>query len=128
VTTAKDVHSLFRDHLGVEKAIVVGYDIGMMVAVSLALQFPGSVEGLVGFGPFFFLPSFKYPSDLRLTLAEAPVPGTKAYDDVTTDPESAYYRLFHFFFHNGPDNLAEMLTERKEREYITHFYDRLVQC
>jgi pimeloyl-ACP methyl ester carboxylesterase len=78
VTMAKDVHSLFRDHLGVKKAIVVGYDIGMMVAVSLALQFPGSVEGLVGFDPFFFLPSLKYPSDLRLPSQKPLVPGTKA--------------------------------------------------
>lgn len=60
------------------------------------------------------------------SFVEAPVPGTQAFDKVTTDPDSAFFNVFHFFFHNAPDNLAELLTTGKEREYITHFHDRLV--
>ncbi|GAA5848341.1 hypothetical protein JCM8547_004483 [Rhodosporidiobolus lusitaniae] len=105
MTMARDVRTLYKEKLGIKKAVVVGYDIGMMVVVSLGLQFPEDVEALVVF--------------------EAPVPGTKAYDTAVSDQESAYFRLFHFFFHNAPDGLAEMLTAAKEKEYIQHFYDRL---
>ncbi|GAA5822917.1 hypothetical protein JCM11251_004423 [Rhodosporidiobolus azoricus] len=105
MTMAQDIHTLYTEKLGIEKAVVVGYDVGFQVAVPLLLQFPEAVEAAVVF--------------------EAPIPGTKAFDVATQDPDSAFHRLFHFFFHNAPDNLAEKLTEGKEREYLSHFYDRL---
>ncbi|GAA5885255.1 hypothetical protein JCM6882_009542 [Rhodosporidiobolus microsporus] len=104
-TMARDIHMLYKEKLGIEKAVLVGYDVGFQVVVPLLAQFPEDVEAAVVF--------------------EAPIPGTKAFDAATQDPESAFYRLFHFFFHNAPDNLAEKLTEGKEREYICHFYERL---
>src|SRR5216110_456433 len=45
-TSASRIHSLARS-LGVEKARVVGHDIGLMVAYAYAAQFPGEVEKLV---------------------------------------------------------------------------------
>ncbi|GAA5984684.1 hypothetical protein JCM11641_004560 [Rhodosporidiobolus odoratus] len=103
---ARDVRTLLRESAGVQgKVIVAGYDVGMMVPVAYGLQLPEKLEGLI--------------------LFEAPVPGTEAYKAAITDPESAFFRLFHFFFHNAPDGLAEMLTAGKEMEYIQSFYDRL---
>ena len=64
--------------------------------------------------------------DLNDICIEAPIPGTKAFDTMTSDPKSTWSGLFHFFFHNQAD-LPELLTHGKEREYITHFYQRLVR-
>ncbi|OCF33798.1 hypothetical protein I316_04510 [Kwoniella heveanensis BCC8398] len=104
MTMGKDIHTLYKEKLGIEKAIICGADIGSMVAVSLAVQFRDDVEALVTF--------------------EAPIPGTKAYDKATTDPSLTWPLFWHFFFHNIPD-LPELLTQGKEREYISHFYHRL---
>ncbi|WVR04838.1 hypothetical protein IAU60_001850 [Kwoniella sp. DSM 27419] len=104
MTMGKDIHTLYKEKLGVDKAIICGSDIGSMVAVSLAVQFREDVEALMTF--------------------EAPVPGTKAYDKATTDPSLTWPLFWHFFFHNIPD-LPELLTQGKEKEYISHFYRRL---
>ena len=45
-TAAKRMHALARS-LGVEKARVVGHDIGLMVAYAYAAQFPAEVEKLI---------------------------------------------------------------------------------
>jgi pimeloyl-ACP methyl ester carboxylesterase len=50
LTMARDIRDLYVEHLGVERAIVFGHDIGSMVAVNLALQFPDNVEKLVAAG------------------------------------------------------------------------------
>ncbi|WWD16257.1 hypothetical protein CI109_100683 [Kwoniella shandongensis] len=104
MTMGKDVHTLYKEKLGIGKAIICGSDIGSMVAVSLATQFREDVEALITF--------------------EAPIPGTKAYDKATTDPSLTWPLFWHFFFHNIPD-LPELLTQGKEKEYISHFYQRL---
>ncbi|WWC86649.1 uncharacterized protein L201_001526 [Kwoniella dendrophila CBS 6074] len=103
-TMSKDIHTLYKEKLGIEKAIIVGSDIGSMVASSLALQFENDVEALITF--------------------EAPIPGTTSFDTATTDPKSTWPFLWHFFFHNQPD-LPELLIQGKEKEYISHFYHRL---
>ena len=103
-TMAADIHALLRDHLGIAGPVtVVGHDIGMMVAYAFASSFPDSTE--------------------RLVLAEAPLPGTAVYDRMVATPQLANMRLWHFFFHNAPDNLAEALTAGRERLYIRQFYD-----
>ncbi|WWC68185.1 uncharacterized protein I206_102108 [Kwoniella pini CBS 10737] len=104
LTMSKDIHTLYKDKLGIDKAIIIGSDIGSMVASSLALQFQNDVEALITF--------------------EAPIPGTKSYDKATTDPKSTWPFLWHFFFHNQAD-LPELLIQGKEKEYIGHFYHRL---
>ncbi|WVW78175.1 hypothetical protein I302_100126 [Kwoniella bestiolae CBS 10118] len=104
LTMSRDIHTLFKEKLGVDKAIIVGSDIGSMVASNLAVQFQEDVEALITF--------------------EAPIPGTKAFDKATTEPSSTWSFLWHFFFHNQAD-LPELLIQGKEKEYIGHFYHRL---
>jgi pimeloyl-ACP methyl ester carboxylesterase len=118
MTMSRDIYLLARDHLKLQRPIVLGHDIGSMVAVCYALQFEDSISALIctgeciGHGP-------------RLKCAEAPQPGTKQYDLVTRDDEYTYALFYHFFFHAQPD-IPELLTQGKEREYISSFYDRFV--
>ena len=105
-TMAADIEVLLRQHLGVKSPIVlVGHDIGMMVAYAFASSFPKSVE--------------------RLVLMEAPLPGTLAYNATIATTHLTNVMDWHFFFHNATDNLAELLTQGRERQYLKSFYDRL---
>jgi pimeloyl-ACP methyl ester carboxylesterase len=105
-TMAADLRTLAREHLAVEGPLaVVGHDIGSMVAFAFALQFPDEVS--------------------HLSLGEAPLPGTSAYDALVGKSRLAHNPLWHFAFHNAPDNLAEALTVGRERTYLDSFYDRL---
>lgn len=104
MTMGRDLGLLMRDHLKVERYLVLGHDIGSMVAVGLTLQFRDNVQGLM--------------------IMEGPSPGTKAYDRITRDDKFTYGPLYHWFFHAQAD-VPEMLTHGKEREYITSFYNRL---
>jgi hypothetical protein len=56
---------------------------------------------------------------------EGPSPGTKAYDTITRDDKFTYGPLYHWFFHAQPD-VPELLAHGKERQYISHFFTRLV--
>lgn len=49
-TMAKDIHTLYHGKLGIDSAIICGYDIGSMIAVSLALLYREHVEALISFG------------------------------------------------------------------------------
>lgn len=51
-TMGADIHSLYKDVLGKSKAIIVGIDIGSMVATALALRFREDVIGLYASGLF----------------------------------------------------------------------------
>lgn len=105
-TMATDIEKLLRLHLKITTPIVlVGHDIGMMVAYAFASQFPRQVE--------------------RLVLMEAPLPGTLVYDATVASTHLTNQTMWHFFFHNAQDNLAELLTEGRERQYLKSFYDRL---
>ncbi len=105
-TMARDVNMLLGDHLGVKEPIaLVGHDIGMMVAYAFAVAYPKSVE--------------------RLVLMEAPLPGTAAYDGLVATPQLRNAAMWHFFFHNAENDLAELLTHGRERQYIQHFFERL---
>ncbi len=105
-TMALDLAMLLGEHLGVKRPIVlVGHDIGMMVAYAFASSFPRSVE--------------------RVVLMEAPIPGTLVYDATIATTHLSNFMPWHFFFHNAGNNLAELLTQGRERQYLKHFYDRL---
>lgn len=105
-TMAADIEMLLRQHLGVKNPVVlIGHDIGMMVAYAFASSFPKSVE--------------------RLVLMEAPLPGTLIYDAMVASAQLSNILHWHFFFHNAGNNLAELLTQGRERQYLKHFYDRL---
>lgn len=49
-TMGADIHSLYKDILKKEKAIIVGIDIGSMVATALALRFREDVIALYASG------------------------------------------------------------------------------
>jgi pimeloyl-ACP methyl ester carboxylesterase len=88
------MHALGR-LLGVEKARVVGHDIGLMVAYAYAAQFPNEVE--------------------KLVVMDAFLPGVDQWEAVYNNP-----RIWHFRF-NGPT--PEELVQGRERIYFEHFWN-----
>ena len=103
---AADIEQLLRVHLQVKTPVVlVGHDIGMMVAYAFASSYPKAVE--------------------RVVLMEAPLPGTLVYDATVASTRLRNQTMWHFFFHTAQDNLAELLTAGRERQYLKSFYDRL---
>jgi pimeloyl-ACP methyl ester carboxylesterase len=66
-TMAEDIHKLLTTHLGIDDPVVmVGHDIGLMVAYAYAQAHPGRVSHLV--------------------VADASLPGTAVFDRLRTDP------------------------------------------
>ena len=96
-TMASDLYKLLGDHLRVEgPVILVGHDIGLMVAYAFAQEYRPDVTHLV--------------------IIDAPLPGTSVFDRLKSDP-----RLWHFAFHGARD-VAEMLLAGREREYLQMFF------
>jgi pimeloyl-ACP methyl ester carboxylesterase len=93
-TAAIRIHSLARS-LGIQKARVVGHDIGLMVAYAYAAQFPADVE--------------------KLVVMDAFLPGVGGWEAVYNNPG-----LWHFRF-NGPT--PEALVQGRERIYFEHFWN-----
>ncbi len=93
-TAAIRMHALARS-LGVEKARVVGHDIGLMVAYAYAAQFPSEVE--------------------KLVVMDAFLPGVDLWEAVYNNPG-----IWHFRF-NGPT--PEELVQGRERIYFEHFWN-----
>lgn len=99
-TMAGDVRRLLRDHLGVPgRVMLVGHDIGLMVAYAYASTYRDEVSHLV--------------------VVDAPLPGTAVFDQLRADP-----RLWHFSFQGAPGarDLAERLVGGREREYLQAFF------
>jgi pimeloyl-ACP methyl ester carboxylesterase len=90
------IHALARS-LGVEKARVVGHDIGLMVAYAYAAQFPAEVE--------------------KLVVMDAFLPGVGDWGAVYNNPG-----IWHFRF-NGPT--PEALVQGRERLYFEYFWNDL---
>jgi pimeloyl-ACP methyl ester carboxylesterase len=100
-TMAEDIHRLLRGHLGIQEPIVlVGHDIGLMVAYAYAQAHREEVSHLV--------------------VVDAPLPGTAVFDRLRADP-----RVWHFAFHGARD-VAEMLVAGRERQYLQAFFDARV--
>jgi pimeloyl-ACP methyl ester carboxylesterase len=93
-SAAITIHALARS-LGVEKARVVGHDIGLMVAYAYAAQFPGEVE--------------------KLVLMDAFLPGVAGWETIYDNPG-----IWHFRF-NGPT--PEALVKGRERTYFEHYWN-----
>src|SRR5882724_5181829 len=93
-TSASRIHGLARS-LGVEKARVVGHDIGLMVAYAYAAQFPSETE--------------------KLVLMDAFLPGVPGWEAIYNNPA-----IWHFRF-NGPT--PEALVAGRERTYFEHFWN-----
>jgi len=97
-TIAADIHRLLREHLRInEPIILVGHDIGLMVAYAFAQAYRDEVSHLV--------------------IIDAPLPGTAVFERLKSNP-----RLWHFAFHNARD-VAEMLVEGRERQYLQAFFN-----
>jgi pimeloyl-ACP methyl ester carboxylesterase len=93
-TAAIRIHALAKS-LGVEKARVVGHDIGLMVAYAYAAQFPSEVE--------------------KLVVMDAFLPGVAEWEAIYDNPG-----IWHFRF-NGPT--PEALVQGRERIYFEHFWN-----
>ena len=91
---ASRVHALVSG-LGIQKAAVVGHDIGLMVAYAYAAQFPSEVE--------------------KLVLMDAFLPGVNGWEAIYNNPA-----IWHFRF-NGPT--PEALVQGRERIYFEHFWN-----
>ncbi|HTC94197.1 MAG TPA: alpha/beta hydrolase [Terriglobales bacterium] len=90
------IHALAKS-LGVQKAEVVGHDIGLMVAYAYAAQFPTEVT--------------------KLVLMDAFLPGVAGWEEVYNNPN-----IWHFRF-NGPT--PEALVQGRERTYFEYFWNDL---
>jgi pimeloyl-ACP methyl ester carboxylesterase len=90
------IHDLAKS-LGVQKAEVVGHDIGLMVAYAYAAQFPAEVT--------------------KLVLMDAFLPGVAGWEAVYNNPS-----IWHFRF-NGPT--PEALVQGRERTYFEYFWNDL---
>jgi len=88
------IHALVKS-LGVEKARVVGHNIGLMVAYAYAAQFPSETE--------------------KLVVMDAFLPGVAGWEDVYNNPG-----IWHFRF-NGPT--PEALVRGRERTYFDYFWN-----
>ncbi len=93
-TAAIRIHALAHS-LGVEKARVVGHDIGLMVAYAYAAQFPAETE--------------------KLVVMDAFLPGVPGWEPIYNSPT-----IWHFRFH-GPT--PEALVQGRERIYFEHFWN-----
>src|SRR3984893_16406705 len=95
-SAAVRIHDLAKS-LGVQKAEVVGHDIGLMVAYAYAAQFPAEVT--------------------KLVLMDAFLPGVEGWEAIYNNPN-----LWHFRF-NGPT--PEALVQGRERTYFAYFWNDL---
>jgi len=93
-TAAIRIHALAKS-LGIEKARVVGHDIGLMVAYAYAAQFPNETE--------------------KLAVMDAFLPGVPGWEAVYNNPG-----IWHFRF-NGPT--PEALVQGRERTYFEFFWN-----
>jgi pimeloyl-ACP methyl ester carboxylesterase len=97
-TMSRDIRSLIRMQRGVvEPVIMIGHDIGLMVAYAYARAFPDEVSHLV--------------------VMDAPLPGTEIFDRLRVDP-----RVWQFAFHSARD-VPEMLVAGRERPYLQAFFN-----
>lgn len=83
-----------------EPILVVGHDIGLMVAYAFARRHGKRTRGLVAI--------------------DAPLPGTAAFDKVSLDDT----RVWHFHFHQAQD-IPEALTSGREALYLERFWHDL---
>ena len=93
-SSASRIHALARS-LGVEKARVVGHDIGLMVAYAYAMQFPAETE--------------------KLVVMDAFLPGVPGWEAIYNAPN-----VWHFRF-NG--DYPEALVKGRERTYFEYFWN-----
>lgn len=97
-TQAGDIRAVLRQ-LGIDRAVIVGHDIGTMVAFAYAARYPDKTD--------------------KLVVMDAPVPGVPPWDQLVRNP-----LLWHFSF-GGPD--AERLVAGRERIYLDRFWNEFAE-
>ena len=93
-TQAGDIRGVLAA-LGIEHSVVIGHDIGTMVAYAYAARYRDRTD--------------------KLVVMDAPVPGVPPWNDIVRLP-----MLWHFDF-GGPD--AERLVAGRERIYLDRFWN-----
>ena len=93
-TQAGDIRAIL-DELGIDRADIVGHDIGTMVAYAYAARYPDKTT--------------------RLVIIDSPIPGIPPWNQIVRLPA-----LWHFNF-GGPD--AERLVAGRERIYLDRFWN-----
>ena len=93
-TQAGDIRGVLTA-LGIEHSVVIGHDIGTMVAYAYAARYRDRTD--------------------KLVVMDAPVPGVPPWNDIVRLP-----MLWHFDF-GGPD--AERLVAGRERIYLDRFWN-----
>jgi pimeloyl-ACP methyl ester carboxylesterase len=93
-TQAADIRSVLTT-LGIDRAVIVGHDIGTMVAYAYAVRYPDKT--------------------VKLVVMDAPVPGIPPWDSIVRLPA-----LWHFDL-GGPD--MERLVAGRERIYLDRFWN-----
>ena len=96
ITAAKQIHNLVRS-LNIDKARVVGHDIGLMVAYAYAARFPIETE--------------------KLVVMDAFLPGVPGWEPVYNNPNTWHFRF------NG--EYPEKLVQGRERTYFEYFWNVL---
>jgi pimeloyl-ACP methyl ester carboxylesterase len=94
ITSAIRIHALVRS-LGIEKARVIGHDIGLMVAYAYATQFPAETE--------------------KLAVMDAFLPGVPGWEPIYNAPN-----IWHFRFSG---EYPEALVKDRERTYFEYFWN-----
>jgi pimeloyl-ACP methyl ester carboxylesterase len=94
ITAAKQIHDLVRS-LKIDRARVVGHDIGLMVAYAYAAQFSAETE--------------------KLVIMDAFLPGVEGWEPIYNAPN-----VWHFRF-NG--EYPEKLVKGRERTYFEYFWN-----
>ena len=95
-TSAMRIHALAKS-LGVQKAEVVGHDIGLMVAYAYAAMYPNETE--------------------KLVVMDAFLPGVEGWEPYYNNPN-----LWHFRFHG---TYPEELVQGREKTYFAYFWNEL---
>jgi pimeloyl-ACP methyl ester carboxylesterase len=96
IVAAKEIHDLIRA-LKIDKARVVGHDIGLMVAYAYAAQFPNETE--------------------KLAVMDAFLPGVPGWEPIYNAPNTWHFRF------NG--EYPEKLVRGREAIYFEYFWDVL---
>jgi pimeloyl-ACP methyl ester carboxylesterase len=96
ITAAKKIHDLVRS-MKIDKARVVGHDIGLMVAYAYAAQFPKETE--------------------KLVVMDAFLPGIPGWEPIYNSPNTWHFRF------NG--EYPERLVQGRERTYFEYFWNVL---
>lgn len=97
---AETIHQAVQA-LGLDTYLIVGHDVGAMVAYAYLRKFAAEIKAAV--------------------LISSVVPGVEPWSKVLTHPA-----LWHFAFHNTP-RLPEALVLGNQRIYFDHFFDLLTK-